>query len=317
MRAYLELIRLPNVFTAMADVMLGFLLTHDSLEPWPVFALLMASSAALYSAGMVLNDLFDLMIDMKERPDRPLPSGRVRVRTAIRLGRGLLAGGVLLGWAASAVDWQLRGDWQWRSGLVATLLAVAVVAYDKTLKRTPLAPLAMGACRFLNVLLGASAATGAVVPTVWHPMVWLVAAGVGVYVAGVTWFARKEAGASSRLQLALAIPVIAAGIALLAWYPSWADNNLTLVSWPRFAEKIGLRWYFLWMVLGGLILWRCARAVVDPSNARVQAAVRHCILSLVVLDAAACFGVRDIFWATMILLLVLPAMFLSRWLYST
>jgi 4-hydroxybenzoate polyprenyltransferase len=317
MRAYLELIRLPNLFTAMADVMLGYLLTHSSLQPWWTFALLLGSSTLLYSAGMVLNDLFDLVVDMRQRPNRPLPSGRVRVRTAIRLGRVLLIGGVLLGWAASGANSLVLGQLQWRSAAVATLLAVAVVAYDKVLKRTPLAPAAMGACRFLNVLLGASAATAAADAAIWHPMIWVAAAGVGVYITGVTWFARKEADGSSRLQLGLSIPVMAAGIALLAWFPKWADQNLAEVSWPLYAEKLGFRWYFLWTVLGTLILWRCAWAVIEPSNARVQAAVKHCILSLVVLDAAACFAVRDIVWATTILLLVVPAMFLSRWVYST
>ena len=36
MRAYLQLFRLPNVFTAVADILLGFLFTHAWLEPWPV-----------------------------------------------------------------------------------------------------------------------------------------------------------------------------------------------------------------------------------------------------------------------------------------
>ena len=40
--------------------------------------------------------------------------------------------------------------------LVAMLLAGCIVLYDAVLKRTPLAPLAMGACRMLNVLLGMS-----------------------------------------------------------------------------------------------------------------------------------------------------------------
>ena len=35
LRAYLELLRLPNVFTAIADVLMGFLLTHASIETAP------------------------------------------------------------------------------------------------------------------------------------------------------------------------------------------------------------------------------------------------------------------------------------------
>ncbi len=63
----------------MADVALGFLLTHDPAAglPWGVFALLVGASACLYEAGMALNDVFDVEIDRQERPDRPIPSGRV------------------------------------------------------------------------------------------------------------------------------------------------------------------------------------------------------------------------------------------------
>ena len=60
--------------------------------------------------------------------------------------------------------------------------------YDRRLKGTLIAPLGMGACRFLNVLLGMSAAAEP-----WYEVHWLIAAAVGIYIAGVTWFARTEA----------------------------------------------------------------------------------------------------------------------------
>ncbi len=52
--AYLQLARIPNVFTALADVTMGFLVVHQSLEPYPVFLLLAGASCCLYTAGMVL-----------------------------------------------------------------------------------------------------------------------------------------------------------------------------------------------------------------------------------------------------------------------
>ena len=45
----------------------------------------------------------------------------------------------------------------WRSGLVATALTGCILAYDGFLKKTPLGPLAMGACRFFNLLMAMSA----------------------------------------------------------------------------------------------------------------------------------------------------------------
>ena len=55
----MQLVRFPAVFTAMADILLGFLLTHSRLEPWHEFALLLAASSLLYLSGMVLNDYFE------------------------------------------------------------------------------------------------------------------------------------------------------------------------------------------------------------------------------------------------------------------
>jgi len=101
LRAYAQLLRLPNVFTALADICLGWLVALASGTPgtrWPSFVLLMCASASLYSAGMVWNDFFDVEQDRRERPFRPLPSGRVSQRKAALLATALLVAG--LGFAA-------------------------------------------------------------------------------------------------------------------------------------------------------------------------------------------------------------------------
>jgi 4-hydroxybenzoate polyprenyltransferase len=67
---YAQLVRLPNVFSALADIVLGFLVTGAlwSSDPeegtrWsrlgPFFCLLIASTL-LYWGGMIFNDYFDL-----------------------------------------------------------------------------------------------------------------------------------------------------------------------------------------------------------------------------------------------------------------
>lgn len=308
LRSYLQLVRMPNVFTALADVMMGFLVTHDP-APFPTLRLpatfwaLLAASACLYSAGMVLNDVYDLEADRRERPQRPLPSGRISHSFARALGFLLLLAGVALAFLASYLSTTLRG------GCVALLLAVAIVFYDGVLKRTPLAPLVMGSCRMLNVLLGMSAAAS------WHEMHYVIAAGIGIYITGVTAFARTEAQQSNRLRLALGTAVMLAGIGLLASYPNWADALLDEVSQPRFADPA--RWPLVWTMVGLMIGWRCLWAVFDPAPNRVQYAVRNCIFSLIMLDGMVTFGVRGLAWAVAVLLLLLPTMYLGRWIYST
>jgi 4-hydroxybenzoate polyprenyltransferase len=70
--AYAQLVRLPNTFTAMADIFLGALATGLLLRNWYVFLFLLASSTFLYWSGMIWNDYFDIDQDRKERPGRSL-----------------------------------------------------------------------------------------------------------------------------------------------------------------------------------------------------------------------------------------------------
>src|SRR4051812_42314353 len=98
LRPYAQLVRLPNVFTAFADIGLGGLAAaaHSERHPgalldhWLPFLLLLLASGLLYCAGMVWNDFFDIEQDRRERPFRPIPSGNVPLRTAGRLGGALL-----------------------------------------------------------------------------------------------------------------------------------------------------------------------------------------------------------------------------------
>ena len=97
--AYVQLMRLPNVFTALADVVMGYLFTHNPDEGAGTLVgaiPLLVATALMYSAGMVLNDVFDVEVDRVERPERPLPSGRVPVRRCAGSASRCLSAGRLL-----------------------------------------------------------------------------------------------------------------------------------------------------------------------------------------------------------------------------
>ena len=66
-----------------------------------------------------------------------------------------------------------------------------------------------------------------------------------------------------------------------------------------------------------MICWRAVWGVIEPQPKRVQLATKQAILSVIVLDASICFVFRDFDGALPILLLLLPAMWLGRWIYST
>ena len=312
MFAYLELLRLPNVFTAMADVAMGFLFvqaaawTMTATDGW-VLGLLLVASSMLYASGVVLNDVFDLEHDTEHRPERPLPSGRVSLVAARWLGWQLLCIGVVLACMVGLLTGNVR------PAVVAAVLAACIVLYNSGVKQTVAGPPLMGVCRMLNVLLGMSvagaAATGAAAP--WGIEHWLVAGGIGAYVAGITLFARREARQSNRVQLAAGTVVMLLGILLIARFPQYSDRIFKLlVQEPQ-------RWTLLMVILSLLIGWRCVRAVITPEAVCVKAAVTHCIFSLVLLDATACYAIRGMPWAVMILLLLVPAIFFGRWIEST
>jgi 4-hydroxybenzoate polyprenyltransferase len=293
-RTYAQLVRLPNVFTALADIGLG-LLAISALEPepvpWLVCVLIMAASACLYSSGMVWNDFFDIEQDRRERPFRPLPSGRVSRRQAALIGAALMLLGIILG--------ALAGTGQF---IVALALVCAILLYDGWLKKTWAGPIGMGLCRFLNVLLGLSVADATLVP--WSARIYLAAV-VGIYIVGVTWFARTEARASSRQALTLAACTMLVGLFLALAVPVLIDHARPAVIFP-----------YLLIILGFLLGVPIARAINRPIPGLVQPAVKRSIMGLVILDATLATGVVGS-PGLLLLVLLLPTLYLGRWIYST
>jgi 4-hydroxybenzoate polyprenyltransferase len=199
--AYLRLARLPNVFTSMADALAGIAIARGGRVQGADLTLV-AASALLYPAGMVLNDYFDRHVDARERPERPIPSGQIAPGVAAGLGFGLMAAGL----AAAAVAGL-------PSLLAAAALAGAIVLYDAGAKSTPLGPFVMGLCRLLNVVLGLSVADAA-----WDALpvaAYVLPVGLGAYTALLTQLARDEVfGGTTRRARA----VVGAMAALVSVY---------------------------------------------------------------------------------------------------
>ncbi|MGY1579357.1 SCO3242 family prenyltransferase [Streptomyces sp. MN13] len=179
-RAWAELLRLPALFTVPGDALAGAVAT--GVRPGPRTLLAIGSSLCLYEAGMALNDWADRAEDARDRPHRPLPSGRVRPAAALAAACALTGAGLAL--AARAGRPALA---------VAAPLATTVWAYDLVLKRTPAGPAAMAAARGLDLLLGAAATGGgtrSALPS---------AALLGTHTLAVTTVSRRETQGGSPL----------------------------------------------------------------------------------------------------------------------
>jgi 4-hydroxybenzoate polyprenyltransferase len=300
--AYAQLVRLPNVFTALADICLGAWAaqvrkeTPLSLHWWLSFTFVLAASASLYCSGMAWNDFFDVEQDGRERPFRPIPSGRISRRSAGVLAAVLMSAG--LGFAfLSAIT---EEGFSWTGPVIAGLLAPAILLYDGWLKRTWAGPLGMGACRFCNVLLGLSVA-GAVQER-WE---FHLAGVVGIYIMGITWFARFEAATSRKSALIAAAGALLGSLVLALGIPVWFARDTSSPLFPYLLAALGF-WIGIPLI----------SAIQRPRPALVQAAVKRSIMGLVVLDATlatALVGIQGLF----ILVLLFPALYLGRWIYST
>ncbi|MGA9296945.1 MAG: UbiA family prenyltransferase [Nitrososphaeraceae archaeon] len=150
-RDYLLLIRAPNLFTVPSNIFVGYfaVIPTTAADSGQLLSLIL-SSIFLYVSGIILNDYFDLDIDRKERPNRPLASGRITKRNAMILAVVSIIAGNVFAMIAS-----------WASLLISAMLTSVIIAYDFRLKRCTVAnPISMGLARFLNIMLGGSPALG-------------------------------------------------------------------------------------------------------------------------------------------------------------
>jgi len=291
--AWLRLLRLPTVFTALSNVLCGYFIAHSpQLTELPHHSglwLLLAASSGLYLGGMVLNDFFDALLDAKERPERPIPSGRISRKAAGISGFCLLVGGIV---AAAVVSLQ--------SLCTALMIAACVLSYNARFKTTVSGPCFMAACRLLNLLLGAS--TLAVSAPNAAP-VFTAASGLFVFILGVTWFSRSEAGSVNRRGLAAGLALVLLGLLV--------DGYLVY----RYAAGLAmLRGSGMGLLLLGLNLsMRAAAAISTERPQLIQQTVGLMLLSLIFRDAMLVFAVTgNAQLALTVIGLLIPASLLRR-----
>lgn len=227
-----ELVRAPAALSVPGDSLAG-----AAAAGWPAgrrTALLPVASVSLYWAGMALNDWADRELDAVERPERPIPSGRVAPRTALALSAGLTATGVGLAAAAGGVP----------AAAVATALAGAVWAYDLSAKSGPGSTAVMASTRGLDVLLGAAAGGAPAVRSALVP-----AALVAAHTAAVTALSRGEVHGTSTSTargaavvtgvVAALVPTVAAGRRGRRGRQHWGTVAVAACAAASYASSVG------------------------------------------------------------------------------
>jgi 4-hydroxybenzoate polyprenyltransferase len=293
---WLQLMRLPTVFTALSNILCGYFITHapkiSDLASLTELWCLLASTFGLYLGGMVLNDVFDANLDAVERPERPIPSGRISRKAAAIFGVLLTVVGVI---SAALVGMP--------SLLIAMFIVPAVLVYNSVLKSTFAAPLGMATCRFLNLMLGASAVSE--LAGLWNAAPLCIAAGLALYILGVTVFARNEAGDIKRSGLMVGVLLLLCGLGLDAW-----------TIWRSPSPESVIQGSLMALLLFTLnILMRVTSVISKPSPRLVQKTVGLLLLSIIFLDAIIVFALTgNSRLAVLTIALVAPASLLRRFI---
>ena len=291
LREYLLLVRLPNIFTTPSNILAGYFaaVTVAEIDTVRLIAL-MVSSGLLYVGGIVLNDYFDVEIDKRERPSRPLPSGNISKRHAM----AIVIVALLIANTIALVLGPI-------SLAVSLALTFAIIAYDYWLKHGLLGPFAMGGARFLNVIFGASPAL-LYINNHSFAIVGAAAASLFLYIVAITILSKKEAGnerpnstMASLMIFGVTSAVGALGLVLLQLQLAFLLNLSIFAAVMIITFK-----QHLWKEL--------------PS---VQKAVRNMVISIIIIDSVFVTGTAGLPYGLATLLLIAPAVVLAKKLYVT
>jgi heme O synthase-like polyprenyltransferase len=324
-KQYLLLIRVPNLFTIPSNILAGYFATISTANADVDQLLsLIVSSVLLYVSGIVLNDYFDINVDRKERPSRPLASGRITKRSALLLAVISIVAGNILALSVS-----------WTSFIISGSLTLVIFAYNYRLKRNAISnPLAMGLARFLNVVLGGSPALGLVLTN--DLILFFVGYCLFLYIAAISLLSRKEVSDTiiffSRSSW---IPIVLSASTIV----------LIIVS----ILLVGIYGYFRFDFIFNLIVFSCVMSGsflrlcvtlkrltestgekpykmneegvrdIDGMGAsrEIQRTIKTMILSIIILDSIFLSGLVGIYTGLVVLLLVIPPIVLGRKLYVT
>lgn len=278
---YLQLVRAPAVFTALSNILAAHIIVTRGQIQGQSLLLLLMSSAVLYMAGMVLNDCFDFNEDSRDRPARPLPSGRIGIKTAWRLGWLLMTMGLI---SAS-----LAGIKQF---VIASLLSALIIFYNAYAKKTLFGTLVMGGCRYMNWLLGLSS-----VP--FLPRHFILALPIFIYVSSLTLLSTEETTATERRYIVFSsIGMLICAVTIL--FIQFKAPHLQLLSGS----------ILLFSLL--LILFRMLKTYQDFSPSQIQKTIKMLVMGIIPLDALITLSNTYILGAIVILLLLLPGWMLGR-----
>ncbi|BFI73994.1 UbiA family prenyltransferase [Sulfurisphaera ohwakuensis] len=127
-KAYFELVRIHNVIGSAISAFMGYVVASE----WKIIPikliLAMIVVSVIAAGGYVINDVFDIEVDKINKPNRPLPSGRIKISRARSLSIVLFLVGIALSVLLNVYAF-----------VIALLTVLALYYYAKDLKKEGLA----------------------------------------------------------------------------------------------------------------------------------------------------------------------------------
>ena len=297
LRQYLTLFRLPNVFTAPSNILAGY---YAVVEPANAsglhLAILIICSILLYLSGIVLNDYFDIEVDRRERPLRPLPAGTVSKRKVLLIGIVFIIAANFISLLVSTSTF-----------IIAAILSGTIVSYDYRMKYSVYGPGMMGAARALNVMLGSSPIFLTTVLNINNSArIAVVTVSLFVFVFAISRLSRKEIDETDKVRTAKG-----------SFLMIFAVLAIIIVS--------GLVGVFLKDLFANLALFAIIMIITfkpllqrQPLSSKdIQRTIKTMVLSIIVLDSAFVSGSAGTAYGLVTLMLIMPAVILSRKFYVT
>jgi UbiA prenyltransferase family len=292
-RDYLILVRLPNLFTLPSNILVGFVIVSALTQTTYVQVLLLVTISILhYCVGIILNDLCDFNIDKKERPYRPLPSGKISRKIAIALV-------TIFSFLALTLSLIVGIP----TLVISSILFAIIFGYDKYLKNTWAGPFTIASARVMNIMLGVSVNINSASSNPQFVILTFVLTITFFYVTLIGYMSRFEIhGFSNNVKLFLTPAVIAMIISSIILF--------TLTGFFKYDSLVIL-------ALFSFIMFMTFHKIHKKDSLGIQQIIQNMILSIIVLDSTFLSGIRGIEMGLIVLVLLAPMLVFAKKMYMT
>jgi 4-hydroxybenzoate polyprenyltransferase len=301
LKAWLSLVRLPNLFTVPGDAVLGYLVVNGRIDS-PLFVCVILAVLSLYMFGLVTNDIADFETDSRERPRRPLPAGMISIKSAKFAAFIFGFTGIMLS--------ALCGKGAFFAGLTLIML---IYGYNHRVKNIfILGPACLALCRIMGLLMGLFAAHSRILNSdILFPAVIFL----GTYIFWISISAQVEVE-EGRKKTVLAggwmITVLSAFWIAAGFYFSLEMINLMGEITPSISFA---------MIISILLAVSSFKNILilhlNYKTSRVPAFIGDSIRNLILFQASACAFAGFMDEAFYILLLFFPAWIFSKMFYQS